>query len=180
LSSRKQKPALGKWVLGAAVIFGIAAALQFNLIPGSDVILGATALAHETTKPPVPVIGLPDTATSDPIADQQKQLAQREADLQAQEASVKERETQVADLLQDLSGQRTTADVVRRVADMYAAMPPFKAAPMLQTLDTETAVSILQLLDQDQAGAILAYMAPARGGELTTLLIKPQPAQSKP
>lgn len=60
----------------------------------------------------------------------------------------------------------------KRVAEMYAAMPPIKAAPLVEGLDVNMATQVLQLMAPDEAAGILAYMQTDRATAITQALLK--------
>lgn len=163
-----------KWVLGAGVVMALAAGAAYGVIPGLDGLFGAPqAEAGEA-----PVVKPPSTAN--PLAAKQKELIERETALSQREAQVNEREQQVATLSVVLAAERNELDTLRQVTDLYAAMPPFKAGPLLASLDSAQAVELLRRLDQDQAAAILAYMDKQAAARLTAELMKPASTKTSP
>lgn len=166
----KRKPrrsrGLAPVMLAGAILLSTAAAVAYFVpIPGVTYAAPVTSTSNKPTSTTQP--------EADPELERATALAKLEADLQAREATVKEKETQVADLMKDLTAQKGEADAVRKAAALYQAMPPYTAAPLMQALDPAVAVQILRLLDEDQAAGILAYMDPAKGAKLMSELMKP-------
>lgn len=173
MARQKMKPRVNVWAVAAAVLLIGVLAVGFDLVPGLQLRLfpvsnavGDTQSAQPSTSTdtkPVPAV--------DPLADRENQILQKEAELQSREATVKAQEASATAMVNEAQIQQAQANAVRRVAETYSAMAPFKAAPMLQALDTEQAVAILRQLDHDQVAAIMTYMDPARGAALTGLLL---------
>lgn len=172
---RKKRAGRGAsyWFLVGATVLGIAAVLSY-LVP----IPGLTSPAEPILADEQPASG--PEQTMDPTLARQQQLANREAELENREAQVQEKEKQVAGLLRDLTLQKADSDAVGRAAAMYAAMPPYKAGPLMESMAADTAVAILRLLDEDQAAAIIMYMDPATGAQLMSQLTRPQAPASSP
>ncbi len=57
-----------------------------------------------------------------------------------------------------------------KLAKMYEAMPPAKAAPILATLDPEVTLDILRKMKARQAAAVLAAMDAAVAAQISTRL----------
>jgi flagellar motility protein MotE (MotC chaperone) len=155
------------WVVGAGLVMAAATAASYGLIPGLDRVLEL---------PRAEASGAPKTdseTTAETPADAKSDIYAKEAELAAREAKLKEQEQTVAALSNALSAQEAEANGVKRAVGVYAAMPPFKAGPMLEALEPAMAVEILRQLDHDQAAAILSYMEPAQASSLTAQLMRP-------
>ena len=57
-----------------------------------------------------------------------------------------------------------------RLAKMYEAMKPDKAAEILATLDMEISLAIFARMKERQAARILSYMTPGRAAQISTRL----------
>ena len=70
------------------------------------------------------------------------------------------------------AGSSGDADAARdkRLAALYAAMPPDAAAPMIGALKPAQAASVLMLMPPHAAGAVLAALPPGRAAPLATAL----------
>lgn len=181
MAGQRRSLAKSTLVVGGLIVIAALAAALSGLIPGLPPLFKGTGASADPPAPaPAPAATKAPAGPEDAAVALQQQLIQQEADLRTREAALKEQETQVADTLKQLDQQQADTNTVKRVADMYGAMPPTKAAPLIQTLSQDEAVAILRLLDQDQAGAILAGMDPARGSQLTSQLLKPPPQAQVP
>lgn len=124
-----------------------------------------------------------------------KQLDGREQELAARESAVERLEIRAGEQLTHLESIRAeileamATQVARRdsrveeLAKMIGAMKAKKAAPMLATLEENTAIGVLEALDAKQAGKILAAMPPAearRLGQRYTHLLDPRSQDDSP
>lgn len=164
---RSRRNRLSYWLLVGGTVLGVAAGISYTVpIPG---LTAAVASSGNTTTG----TGQDDKPVTDPALQRQQQLDQLETELRDREGRLKTKESEVGTLLQDLTQQKGEADAIRRAATMYENMPPYKAGPLMQVLDQDTAVQILRMLDEDQAAAIIMYMDAAAGAQLMTRLAKP-------
>jgi len=62
-------------------------------------------------------------------------------------------------------------EAIRTVAELYNAMPPAKAGPLLAAMEPEQAVAVLRMMRREQAAAVLAQMEPNDAAELIRLLM---------
>ncbi|MFZ5826785.1 MAG: MotE family protein [Bacillota bacterium] len=157
---------MAPWLFLSALLTGAAAvAVLYYPIPGL------------TAKPPAPpVVEQPkqETASSSTTLLQREQaVAQKEAELAALEAELKQKEAETSRLLKELGGSELANNSLRRAANMYTAMAPFKAAPLMAELPVETAVQILRLMSDEQAADIIAHMETTRGAEIMRELTRP-------
>lgn len=154
-------------LLAGAVLLGAAAgAAYFVPIPG--ITYASSVSDQQPTQEPAKA-----SSPLDAQLEREAALARMETELKSREDDLKEKESQVAGLIKDLTAQKGEADAVRKAAALYTAMPPYRAAPLLETADTAMAVQVLRLLEEDQAAAILAYMSAERGAQLMNEMIKP-------
>lgn len=160
---RSARERFGYWLLVLGTVLGVAAGVSYAVpIPGLTAAVGATepvATPDQSDKP--------KDAPKEPSAAEQQQ-----ADLDAREVKLKEKEAQVSTLLKDLTTQKATLEPLQQAAAMYQNMAPFKAGPMMESLDPVQAARILKLIDEDQAGAIVSYMQKTKGAQVMTELIK--------
>jgi flagellar motility protein MotE (MotC chaperone) len=168
MTTKPGRPAsMTAWVVGAGLVMAVATAASYGLIPGLGRVLDVPrAEASETPKTDA-------KTTADTAADANSDLYAKEAELAAREAKLKEQEQTVAALSNALSAQEAEANGVKRAVGVYAAMPPFKAGPMMEVLEPAMAVEILRQLDHDQAAAILSYMDTAQASSLTAQMMRP-------
>lgn len=161
------------WVVAAALVLGGAVMISGGLMPSvfASALKTPTALAAEALKPQAASPDTTGATPTDAVADRQGVLARKEAELSTREEHLREREVQIALKVLELDKMRSGEEAVRRVADLYSAMPPHRAAPALQVMEMDLVVQILRLVDPDQAAALLAYMDPARASEITTRLM---------
>lgn len=163
----RQPWGMAPWLFLAALVTGAAAvAVLYYPIPGL------------TAKPPVPPPAVEETKDQNPVpsADLVKRelaVEQKEAELAAREETLRQKEEEATKVLKELGVTQSETVSLRRAANMYSAMAPYKAAPLMAQLDVETALQVLRLMTDDQAADILSYMEPDRGAqilrELTTL-----------
>lgn len=174
---RQPKPP-GRRRSGRAVYWLLAGALLLGMAAGLTYFRPALWMPKVATAPNPDGAGNPDVKTAvapapDPLEQRQLALAEAEARLKTREAQLKDQEAGGSSLLASLIQQRSEADAVGKAAAMYSAMPPYKAAPLMQALEVDLAVQVLRLLDEEQAGAVVMYMDPARGAEIMKQLMKP-------
>ncbi len=105
------------------------------------------------------------------IRDRQAIFDRRERELEAREAAVSELETRVAARIEELQALRAElaeglssldeeSDLrVRQLAKMYAAMPPDRAAPLLEEIDRDLATAVLRRMKHKKSAAVLALLS---------------------
>jgi flagellar motility protein MotE (MotC chaperone) len=150
-------------LLFALLLAGAAVAVLYYPIPGLTAKAPEQPAAEEK-KAQAPA-SAPDTAAAD--------LAKREADLAAREEALKAKEAEVARLMRELGVTETGNAALKRAANMYTNMAPYKAAPLMAQLDDDTAVQILRLMTDEEAAAILSSMDPDRGARIMKALATP-------
>lgn len=115
-------------------------------------------------------------------------LDQREAALKKREdevarirAETEEREQRIKRLLKNNEEllKQIKAAKDDKIAETYAKMKDSKAAPIIENLPDDKAATILFSLESKDMGKILAKMNPARAAELTAILQKGPPFESK-
>lgn len=164
---------MAPWLLIAALLTaGAAVGSLYYPIPGltATPATPATPAANEEQKT--------ETQPADALAVREQAVAQKETDLAAREEALKQKEADVSKLLKDLGVTEAENTSLKRMANMYVNMAPFKAAPLMEQLDVSTAVQVLRLMTDEEAAAILAYMDAARAAELMQEFTKPPVANS--
>jgi flagellar motility protein MotE (MotC chaperone) len=95
------------------------------------------------------------------LADVEKQVAQRTADLEAK----------TAEYQKWLARRDEFAEKAKKtVVDIYTKMKPDAAALQLQALDEETAAAVIIKLDPRTASAVMNEMDPAQAARLTAII----------
>lgn len=116
-------------------------------------------------------------ATQTMLDQKEAALAKREQDVNATLQMISDKETSIAEMLED--NKKLLEEVKKakesRIAETYAKMKASKAAPILEAMDRGEAADILNNLDPKVMGGILAKMTPASASELTELLKKGPP-----
>lgn len=169
-AKRRKLPGMLTWAVAATVVIGLTTAYATGWLPSLPA-LGSTKSPESPVTPVTPPIVPPPSNSS--LREQQAEVARREAALAVREEQLREKEIQINALFAEAVTAKSTEESLRQVAAMYEAMPPHKAGPVLQLLDTQTAVEVLRRLDNDQAAAILSYIDPPRGAQLTARLAQP-------
>lgn len=158
---------IAPWLMIFALLLaGAAGAVLYYPIPGLTAVPPAPPAAEEPVKPETPV-----PTTGDPALAQD--LAQKEADLATREEALKQKELEVDRLLKELGVTESGNASLRRAANVYINMAPFKAAPLMAQLDDATAVQLLRLMSDQEAAAILSYMDADRGARIMRELTNP-------
>jgi flagellar motility protein MotE (MotC chaperone) len=152
-----------------------------NLLLFGAGMLGIAALVISLVDLPglsVAAAHMPTTVAKDPNQEVSAQLTRREVSLmqaeetlKAREGMVKEKETQVSGLVKELAAQKAEGEQIKRMASVYAAMPPYKAGPLVQRLDLDLAAKVLLYLDQEEIAAIIAYMEPTTAAQVMAKLV---------
>ncbi len=122
-----------------------------------------------------------DKSESVSLAEENKLLKSRIAELERELKKLKEREAALVEIKKDL--EKTVAlkeekvaqdqaekEGYRALAAYYAGMKPDTAVAILNNLDSEAVAEILYAMDKEQAGEILAAMDPARAAELLEVI----------
>ncbi|MGE5559971.1 MAG: MotE family protein [Chloroflexota bacterium] len=104
----------------------------------------------------------------------QDELAKLQADLQAKEAELTEREVAAQRLMAEAQAVKDeylgkTATLDQQVK-LYVAMKPDKAAAVMNELPDSDVARILARMDSATAAKILAYLQPARAAKILTLM----------
>ena len=103
------------------------------------------------------------------------QLDKREAELAAQASALNERMAELKGLVARLSDVRRERDQqadarMEQLANVYGAMDPKEAAPLISRLDVDISIPLLERLPGKRMGQILAMMDRDRAIELTKRL----------
>ena len=103
------------------------------------------------------------------------QLDKREAELAVQSQALNERMAELKGLVTRLSDVRHEKDQqydarMEQLANVYGAMDPKEAAPLISKLDLDIAIPLLERLPGKRMGQILAMMDKDRAIELTKRL----------
>jgi flagellar motility protein MotE (MotC chaperone) len=167
----------------------------------SRVVLAAALLATSAAAEDAPV-----EATAKPgvaallqeMRDRGRELDRRERELDERERSLGELEAEVAALLAELEDVRGTVerriaawqeengDSVRRLAKIYAAMPPLRAARLIEGLELDLATQIVAKMKHKQSAAVLALIRQERALAMSQQVVHPlrglpaQPAEMAP
>lgn len=157
--------------------------LSILLLMGALALGGVSAYAYffapqPEASPPTPA---PSTVGSGAALGSGKamDLIRYEAELKEREAKLKEQELKLAEMLAKVAAGQADQELLKKRTEVYAALPPQKAAPLIKQLDDATAVEILRTLDSEQVTAIMVYMDPAVGARLLNKLAEP-PAKQNP
>ncbi|HPF33938.1 MAG TPA: hypothetical protein P5571_06115 [Candidatus Krumholzibacteria bacterium] len=158
--------------------------ITFGVIFG--VILISTGLLENAVK-----LGLPEPpgpATEADLAmeriqeslDVQRDAVQREAEMlrnyriqvEVEQTVLDEQEQRLQALVAELETAQADFGAEReesivKLAKLYEAMKPAKAAPILETLDPDTVLEILTRMKSRQAAKVLAAMNPALASEIS-------------
>lgn len=156
------------WLLLAGLLTaGAAVAVLYLPIPGLT----------PKAEPPAGAPSTPEASVGEALTKREQDVAKREADLAAREQAVKQKETEMLGMVKQITAGQPSSPTLQQVVALYEAMAPTKAAPLLASLPTESAVQVLRLMKADQAAAILSAMEPAQGAQIMGELMKP-PAQT--
>ena len=158
--------------------------ITFGVIFG--VILISTGLLENAVKISLPEPPGPPTESDLAMArirdslDVQRDAVQREAEMlrnyriqvEVEQAVLDEQEQRLQTLVAELEGSQEDFGVQReesiaKLAKLYEAMKPAKAAPILETLDPDTVLEILSRMKARQAAKMLAAMNPALASEIS-------------
>jgi len=144
-------------ILGLGLLFAIAAA-------GAD--------EPKTESPATPDHGV--TALLEEIRGRQAALDRRERELDDRERRVAELEQLSLDRLSELKDiqrivedriaewQEASGDTIRRLAKIYAAMPPPQAAGLMEDLEVELATQIVSKMKHKESAAVLSLVSRER------------------
>lgn len=163
----RQPRGVAPWLMIFALLLaGAAGAVLYYPIPGLTATPPAPPAAEDPSKSQTPA-----PTTADPALTQD--LAQKEADLAAREEVLKQKEIEVDRLLKELGVTESESASLRRAANVYTKMAPFKAAPLMAQLDDATAIQVLRLMSDAEAAAILSYMEADRAARIMRELTNP-------
>ncbi len=119
------------------------------------------------------------------IQTRQTLLARRERELDERERALAELEAEVAALLDELEGvqevvearisawEEENGDTVRRLAKIYAAMPPARAAKLIEGLDLDLATQIVAKMKHKQSAQVMALLSRRRALEMSRQVVHP-------
>lgn len=167
-------PRMTGWVVAAVLVFLLAGALSLNLVPGMEQLMGKMAGPEPEESPVVTELttgsasafqGAPrvgNTATDE--------FAGNAAPPGAAETPAGDEPTAKNDSTAPATGTADSARV-RQVAELYDAMPPVKAGPLLAAMEPEEAAAVLRLMKREQAAASLAHMEPEDAAQLVDLMM---------
>lgn len=162
-------------LLVVTILLALAAGVAYTLDMGLWSIPG---LETESTQEPSAAV--PTTPiVAETTGEREAALALAEDALREREAYVKEQELQVSELLKGLLVQQSDQRALGRVAELYALMPPSRAALALQAMETQLAVQILQLLANEETAAILSMMESERSAEMLTRLAQDRTTETQ-
>jgi flagellar motility protein MotE (MotC chaperone) len=88
-------------------------------------------------------------------------LSQQSAELEALEAFIEDRWTQL---------QAGAQEDLTHLAQMYAAMKPDQAARIFEETDPAFTAGLMRMMPGERAGLVMAAMSPARAYEVTVIL----------
>ncbi len=121
-----------------------------------------------------------------PIAEERDRV-QRQRELlgaarlqrEVEEKRIDQVQQKLAAMIDTLAALQKRYDVTRdreaaRLAKVYGAMKPAKAAPILSTLDLETVLQVMRGLKARQAARILSAMDPRLAAEISRRLSDPE------
>lgn len=118
----------------------------------------------------------------------QAQLQAKEAELRTLRERLAQRDREIealnqkiASLQQALGGKRLTDEErearLKETAQLYASMPPGKAARILEAMTREEAALVLARMRPEKRAQVLAQMSPQRAAELSMRLSNDTPAE---
>ena len=157
--------------LGMAMLAVLAAPLLANGALAEDPSGG-------TVKPGV-------AALLEEMRERQRALDRRARELDERERSLAELEAEVGGLLDELEAVRRTVerriaawseesgDTVRRLAKIYAAMPPQRAARLIEGLDLDLATQVVAKMKHKQSAAVLALIGRERALAMSRQVVHP-------
>lgn len=111
----------------------------------------------------------------DLLEKRERELAQREALLQAAERRVEEKVSELegvkSELLRLIGKRNEEEDArLRSLVRIYEAMKPKEAAQILEKLDTDVLIGVVERMKENKVAPILAAMQPERAKAVTALL----------
>ncbi len=132
------------------------------------------------------------------VASRHHALERREAELDERERSIAEREATLDARLAELEGIRESlettiaaadgriaeweereGDRIKKLSKMYAEMPPGRAAPLLEQLETDLATHIVSRMKDKDSAAVLSLMSDERALVISRLVARPIPSVSE-
>ena len=156
--------------------------------------LGAPARAAEDAPPETgPGVAL----LLEEIRTRATALDRREREIAERERALAELEAEVAALLGEIEGVREVVelrisaweeengDTVRRLAKIYASMPPARAARLIEGLDLDLATQIVAKMKHKQSAQVLALIDRKRALAMSNQVVyplrgAPPPAEAAP
>ncbi len=115
----------------------------------------------------------------------QKELIEAEREVARREAAVLELEVMIEERIAALEADRAViedriatwevqdGDRIKKLAKVYSAMPPARAARLLSDLELDLAVSVLGGMKQKESAKVLAVIAPKRALVMSRRLVRP-------
>lgn len=147
--------------------------------------------AGEEDEPAMPEPGMPmgmsqgvDRLLAE-VYTRKKELAEAERDVERREAAVRELETMIDERIEALEADRREletriakwetqdGDRIKKLAKVYAELPPSKAARLLSNLELDLAVSVLSGMKQKSSAEVLAAIAPDRALVMSRRMARP-------
>lgn len=160
------------------------------------IVLAAGARAEEASPAEAPSPGV--TALLEDLRVRARQLDRRARELDERERGLAELEAETTALLTELEAVREiverrisaweedNGDTVRRLSKIYAAMPPARAARLIEGLDLDLATQIVARMKHKQSAAVLALIRRDRALAMSRQVAKPlrgrpaKPAKAAP
>jgi flagellar motility protein MotE (MotC chaperone) len=107
----------------------------------------------------------------DELADRERRVDEAQAALDAQAAEL---ERLAADVERRIAAwQEEHGDTIRRLARIYAAMPPDRAAALLERLDVELATQVVSRMKDKQSAAVLGHVSRERAVAMSRRVAQP-------
>ena len=149
--------------------------------------------AAEPVTPPSDDAAAPASAAGDPgieallarIRERSEQLDRRARDLDERERSLAELEAETARTLAEIDALRDAVEQriaklealrgsgIGKLAKVYAAMPPERAAALLEALEPEVATAVVRRMKDRDSAAVLAMMSDATALRVTRGTVLP-------
>ena len=119
------------------------------------------------------------------MRDRELRLERRERELDERERALAELEAEVSALLEELEEVQATVerrisaweaengDTVRRLAKIYAAMAPARAARLIEGLDLDLATQIVAKMKHKQSAAVLSLIRRERALAMSRQVVHP-------
>jgi flagellar motility protein MotE (MotC chaperone) len=119
------------------------------------------------------------------VHERMEELDRRERELAERERSLDELASETTRVFDELDALRAAVegriaafealrgDGVAKLAKVYAAMPPARAAALLDRVDPEVATAVIARMKDKKSAAVLASMAPERALRVTRATVLP-------